>query len=204
VKFSLPKFQLVLLLILAAFSAGVALTYWALTPSFYSWALTPLTLHAAPLRRLLFTTRMFFLYFLPAVTTGILWLVLSNRLKSRYMQQRWLRVTTWVRCHPRRALLLVAAMSTVISCYPVVFFGKSFLSPNNHRSAYLLYQRMPTVPGGIGIPQPTTQKEPIWERDVLQLAYIGSGEQGVAPRSYSCFSLGTSVSWHAIIILPHS
>jgi hypothetical protein len=35
VKFSLPKFQLVLLLILAAFSAGVALTYWALTPSFY-------------------------------------------------------------------------------------------------------------------------------------------------------------------------
>jgi hypothetical protein len=266
VKFSLPKFQLVLLLILAAFSAGVALTYWALTPSFYfevsmrsstggvaqtfydigrgisepdsvrlylrdsrstavyrfplpeaeyktirfdpldhgnadvvinyarivdifghtvrrfslkevtvasgisaseikngKMLLTlrpedndsilimnlgaPLTLHTAPLRRLLFTTRMFFLYFLPLVTTGILWLVLSNHLKSRYMQQRWLRVTTWVRCHPRRALLLVAAMSTVISCYPVVFFGKSFLSPNNQRAAYLLYERMPTVPG---------------------------------------------------------
>jgi hypothetical protein len=107
----------------------------------------PLTLHTAPLRRLLFTTRMFFRYFLPLVATGILWLVLSNHLKSRYMQERWLRVTTWVRCHPRRALLLVAAMSTVISCYPVVFFGKSFLSPNNHRVAYLLYQRMPTVPG---------------------------------------------------------
>jgi hypothetical protein len=266
VKFSLPKFQLVLLLILAAFSAGVALTYWALTPSFYfevsmrsstggvaqtfydigrgisepdsvrlylrdsrstavyhfplpeaeyktirfdpldhgdadvvinyarivdifghtvrrfslkeltvasgisaseikngKMLLTlrpedndsilimnlgaPLTLHAAPLRRLLFTTRMFFRYFLPLVATGILWLVLSNHLKSRYMQQRWLRVTAWVRCHPRRALLLVAAMSTVISCYPVVFFGKSFLSPNNHRAAYLLYERMPTVPG---------------------------------------------------------
>jgi hypothetical protein len=91
----------------------------------------PLTLHAAPLRRLLFTTRMFFLYFLPLVTTGILWLVLSNHLKSRYMQQRWLRVTTWVRCHPRKALLLVAAMSTVISCYPVVFCGRSFVSLNN-------------------------------------------------------------------------
>jgi hypothetical protein len=35
VKFSSPKFLLLLLLILAAFSAGVALTYWALTPSFY-------------------------------------------------------------------------------------------------------------------------------------------------------------------------
>src|SRR5262249_55782002 len=107
----------------------------------------PLTLHAAPLRRLLFPPRIFFRYFLSAFATGILWLVLSNHLKSRYMQQRWLRVTTWVRCHPRRALLLVAAISTVISCYPVVFFGKSFLSPNNNPSHYLLYKRMPTVPG---------------------------------------------------------
>jgi hypothetical protein len=151
VKFSLPKFQLVLVLILAAFSAGVALTYWALTPSFYSWALTPLTLHAAPLRRLLFTTRMFFLYFLPVVATGILWLVLSNHLKSRYMQQRWLRVTTWVRCHPRRALLLVAAMSTVISCYPVVFCGRSFVPLNNQvgRNVYasMLTPVNPTSPG---------------------------------------------------------
>jgi hypothetical protein len=91
----------------------------------------PLTLHAAPLRRLLFTTCMFLLYFLPGVTAGILWLVLSNRLKSRYMQQRWLRATTWVRFHPRMALLLVAAISTVISCYPVVFCGRSFVSLNN-------------------------------------------------------------------------
>jgi len=266
VKFSSPKFLLLLLLILAAFSAGVALTYWALTPSFYfevsmrsstegmaqtfydigrgiseqdsvrlylrdsrstavyrfplpeaeyktirfdqldhgdadvvinyarivdifghtvrrfslkqltvasgisasqikdgKMLLTlrpedndsilimnlggPLTLHTAPLRRLLFTSRMFFRYFLPLVATGILWLVVSNHLKSRYMQQRWLRVTRWVRCHPRRTLLLVGAMSTVLSCYPVVFFGKSFLSPNNDPSHILLYERRPTVPG---------------------------------------------------------
>ena len=35
----------------------------------------------------------------------------------------------------------------MLSCYPVVFFGKSFLSPNNHSHTYLLYGEMPTVPG---------------------------------------------------------
>jgi hypothetical protein len=44
-------------------------------------------------------------------------------------------------------VLAAAALSVVLSCYPIVFFGKSFLSPNNHRSTYLLYGRMPTVPG---------------------------------------------------------
>ena len=34
-----------------------------------------------------------------------------------------------------------------MSCYPVVFFGKSFVSPNNHSHTYLLYGEMPTVPG---------------------------------------------------------
>jgi hypothetical protein len=53
----------------------------------------------------------------------------------------------WARAHPRRFLLASAAASVVLSCYPIVFFGKSFLSPNNHSHTFLLYGEMPTVPG---------------------------------------------------------
>ncbi|MEY2508109.1 MAG: hypothetical protein QOH01_2438 [Verrucomicrobiota bacterium] len=53
----------------------------------------------------------------------------------------------WAVAHPSRAILLVAAAAVVLSCYPIVFFGKSFLSPNNHSHTFLLYQEMPTVPG---------------------------------------------------------
>lgn len=56
-------------------------------------------------------------------------------------------VAEWARGHPSQFLLATAALSVVLSCYPIIFFGKSFLSPNSHRSTYLLYGEMPTVPG---------------------------------------------------------
>jgi hypothetical protein len=61
---------------------------------------------------------------------------------------RWTKaVATWGTAHPVRLLLATAALAVVASCYPIVFLGKSFLSPNNHSSTYLLYGEMPTVPG---------------------------------------------------------
>jgi hypothetical protein len=42
--------------------------------------------------------------------------------------------------------LIVAVASALISCYPVVFFGKSFVSPNILGSA-MLYQTPPFLPG---------------------------------------------------------
>ena len=56
-------------------------------------------------------------------------------------------VAAWIRAHPSQLVLSVAAFSVVLSCYPIIFFGKSFLSPNSHHSTYLLYGEMPTVPG---------------------------------------------------------
>jgi len=106
---------------------------------------TPLALHMAPSARLLFAGRTFLLYFLPLGALGTLWLIFAGRLWSQRMQQRWLQLATWVRRHPCRALLIVATISTVVSCYPVVFFGKSFVSPNN--GVLLLYDRLPTLPG---------------------------------------------------------
>jgi hypothetical protein len=57
------------------------------------------------------------------------------------------KIRTWSTRHPQQAVLVVAALFVILSCYPVVFFGKSFLSPNNHSHAFLLYGKMPTVPG---------------------------------------------------------
>ena len=54
-------------------------------------------------------------------------------------------MTTWVRRHPYRALLIVATIGTVVSCYPVVFFGRSFVSPNVNVS--MLYDGPPFLPG---------------------------------------------------------
>ena len=57
------------------------------------------------------------------------------------------QAAAWARRHPGQLLLVAAAVSVILSCYPVVFFGRSFLSPNNHSHTYLLYGEMPTVPG---------------------------------------------------------
>jgi hypothetical protein len=53
---------------------------------------------------------------------------------------------SWARVSPSRAIFLTAVTAVVLSCYPVVFFGKSFLSPNNNSHSCLLYGEMPTVP----------------------------------------------------------
>ncbi|MFN2623024.1 MAG: hypothetical protein ABR611_09280 [Chthoniobacterales bacterium] len=46
--------------------------------------------------------------------------------------------------HPRRAIFAVAIAAVLISCYPVVFFGRSFVSANN---VPMLYARIPSMPG---------------------------------------------------------
>ena len=51
------------------------------------------------------------------------------------------------RLTPRRAVWLVAAASVVLSCYPVVFCGRSFASPNFLDGSFQLYQGFPTLPG---------------------------------------------------------
>ena len=57
------------------------------------------------------------------------------------------KIVYWGTTHPTQLLLATAAASVILSTYPVVFFGKSFVSPNNHSHTFLLYGEMPTVPG---------------------------------------------------------
>ena len=51
----------------------------------------------------------------------------------------------WTTAHPRLTLFGVAALAVAVSCHPVVFFGKSFVSPNN--GVLCLYDIHPTLPG---------------------------------------------------------
>jgi hypothetical protein len=62
---------------------------------------------------------------------------------SRHERLRALMASLGAR--PQRLIAAAAAVATLVSCYPVVFFGKSFLSPNNR--VYLLYDSFPTLPG---------------------------------------------------------
>ena len=57
----------------------------------------------------------------------------------------WMRARNWTACHPQRVIAGVAALATLINCYPIVFCEKSFVSPNNH--THLLYDTFPTLPG---------------------------------------------------------
>src|ERR1700748_1648523 len=46
--------------------------------------------------------------------------------------------------HPRRAIFAVAIASVLISCYPIVFCGRSFVSAN---CVPMLYSGLPSMPG---------------------------------------------------------
>ncbi len=60
-----------------------------------------------------------------------------------------------IRTHPLAALWLAAVAGVALSCYPVVFCGKSFVSPGI--SGIVLYDRMPTLPGNPSFPVEDTQ-----------------------------------------------
>jgi hypothetical protein len=73
----------------------------------------------------------------------------ASRLAGRLRWRAWSAVVWhWIRLHPRRAIFLAAAASAVLSCFPVVFCGMSFISPDNGVQTF--YDTFPGVPGAQG------------------------------------------------------
>jgi len=103
----------------------------------------PMLLHASPARKLFHVCGTFLTYFLPLGGAGILWLVFGRRI-SRIAQPKFLTAATWAQTHPRRAVLLVATISVCVSCYPIIFLGRSFVSGN---LCSMLYSGPPALPG---------------------------------------------------------
>ena len=107
----------------------------------------PLLLKSYVRRSVRTLIRRFVISFVPSAVVSLLLVpVLISRIKPA--ASKWSsKVATWSTAHPSQLLFAVAATFVILSCYPVVFFGKSFLSPNNHSHTCLLYAEMPTVPG---------------------------------------------------------
>jgi hypothetical protein len=57
------------------------------------------------------------------------------------------RALTVSTANPQRTVMLVAGLAVVTSTYPVIFLGKSFVSPNFSDGTVLLYDQFPTLPG---------------------------------------------------------
>lgn len=51
----------------------------------------------------------------------------------------------WLQARPGTAILLAATAAVAIQAHPVIFFGRSFVSPNN--GSLMLYGTHPTLPG---------------------------------------------------------
>ncbi|MES1167209.1 MAG: hypothetical protein ABUL68_04330, partial [Pseudomonadota bacterium] len=51
----------------------------------------------------------------------------------------------WLAARPRLAILLVATLAVAVQAHPVIFGGRSFVSPNN--GSLMLYSDQPTLPG---------------------------------------------------------
>jgi hypothetical protein len=58
---------------------------------------------------------------------------------------RMRRLGDWLRTHPVRAVLLAGVVGVTLSSYPLIFLGKSLVSPNV--GTQLLYDEFPTLPG---------------------------------------------------------
>jgi hypothetical protein len=93
--------------------------------------------------RWIYGLRLFFVSFLPLAVAGIAWLAFAPQL-WRKVEPRYSRIAEWGRGHPRRAILILSIISVVVSCYPVVFLGRSFVSAN---IVPMLYPGPPTLPG---------------------------------------------------------
>ncbi len=103
------------------------------------------TLKESPIIAVAHAARRFLVCLLTVAGIGLLASIVAIQLRP--LVTGWsLAAANWARRSPRKALLLIAVASVVMSCYPVVFFGKSFVSPNIVRS-YMLYPAIPTLPG---------------------------------------------------------
>jgi hypothetical protein len=60
----------------------------------------------------------------------------------------------WLTQHPVRGILLVSLLAVVINCYPVIFCGRSFVSPSCIQA--LVYGSWPPLPG-------MAPAQPIWQ-----------------------------------------
>jgi hypothetical protein len=78
-------------------------------------------------------------------TVFVGFILLAIVLGTQAVQTRLAALVAGARRRPAAALAIIAAFAVALQCHPVIFFGKSFVSPDN--AGYLLYDTFPTLPG---------------------------------------------------------
>lgn len=63
------------------------------------------------------------------------------------LRTRCMRMGLWLQNRPATAVILTAVLATVVANYPVIFLGRSYVSPNFSDGSVLLYEGFPTLPG---------------------------------------------------------
>jgi hypothetical protein len=79
------------------------------------------------------------------ITLGVFLFVLAGVWFVARSRDPLRRGWSWLAARPLRAVSLGALLAVIASSYPVLFFGKSIISPNNGTT--LLYEDFPTLPG---------------------------------------------------------
>lgn len=165
-------------------------------------------------------------YLAPAIPVfglgAALWiaLALTFRRWGQAARDRLGRLSAWAGQHPGAALALAALAATVLSSYPVVFAGASYVSPNY--GTVLLYDGFPTLPGyrdaqpvdtrgaDVGaimwqhVPQSFTQARawfrdfeiPLWNRyNSGGVPMLGQGQMMVGDPLHAIVLLGGGAAW---------
>ena len=86
------------------------------------------------------------------LVAGVLFSVLCALLSMRFPGRaaRFTAATAeWASGNPGTAVFLAALAAVVVSCHPVIFLGRSFVSPNNGATA--LYDDFPSLPGSTDV-----------------------------------------------------
>jgi hypothetical protein len=123
---------------------------------------------AVPLTRSLHTPLVSTLFRVALVwvaMTAMVWLLERKfPVNAAALDQRLAAWSAWIHARPRTALLVVSLVASVLAMYPIVFFGRSLVSPNNH-GLMMLYDEAPFVYGSLD-----TEIEDVRGSDVVTMA----------------------------------
>lgn len=84
--------------------------------------------------------------------SGILFALLCKLLARRFpgaFARATSALAAWAVSRPKTAVFLAALAAVLVSCHPVIFLGRSFVSPNNGVQA--LYEAFPSLPGSTDV-----------------------------------------------------
>jgi hypothetical protein len=80
-----------------------------------------------------------------AIPVFLLGLFLGTPAVAGWLHRRLVAAGGWLAARPLRAIALAACAAVAVQSHPVIFFGRSFVTPVN--GSLMLYGEMPTLPG---------------------------------------------------------